>query len=135
MTLATAQKSSAMATKKTVAGFTVYPITYGHVHWLREIRKNKILCGKAEDDFALAEICYALTKESLPLQSIKGASATKAVNDFLMSGTTAALSALFAYAAEQMEIHIKTLTAPKKQPAQANRKPVARVRKRSSATR
>lgn len=130
MTKEKAQLASVMAQPKTIHGVKVWPVTQGHIIWLRETRKNKILNGKDEDDFAMAEICFAFTQDPLPLQRITGQAATKRVNDLLISSPVATLRALFTYAAEQLDIYIKTLAAPKKLPAQASRKPVARVRKR-----
>lgn len=130
MTKEKAQLASVMAQPKTIHGVKVWPVTQGHIIWLRETRKNKILNGKEEDDFTMAEICFAFTQDPLPLQRITGQAATKRVNDLLISSPVATLRALFTYAAEQLDIYIKTLAAPKKLPAQASRKPVARVRKR-----
>jgi len=130
ITLERAQSASVTATTKTIAGHKVWPVTHGHIIWLRDIRKNKIICGKAEDDFAMAEICYAFTQAPLPLQRIVGTKAKTAVETLLIESTPAALISLFTYASEQLEIYLKTLTAPKKQPAEASRKPAARVRKR-----
>lgn len=130
MTKEKAQLASVMAQPKTIHGVKVWPVTQGHIIWLRETLKNKILNGKDEDDFAMAEICFAFTQDPLPLQRITGQAATKRVNDLLISSPVATLRALFTYAAEQLDIYIKTLAAPKKLPAQASRKPVARVRKR-----
>lgn len=130
ITLAQAQSSSAMATTKTVAGIKVYPVAYGHIYWLRDLRKNKILAGKDENDFAMAEICFAFTNDALSLQRLTGAPVTKRINDLLMGNSVATLSSLFEYAAEQLSIHIKTLVSPKKPTAQVSRKPAARVRKR-----
>lgn len=120
-----------MATKK-VAGHTVWPITYGHIVWLRDLRKNKFILKQTVEDFAIAEICFAFTQEPLALQSIKGATATKRINDLLLSTSPATLTALFTHAIEQFEIHAKTLTLPKKAQAAAppRRKTAARARKR-----
>ena len=125
-----AQKKSLLATTKTVAGHKVHSIAYGHILWLRDVRKNKILTKSVEDDFAMAEICFAFTQDPLALQSFTGAKATKSVNDLLLSSSPATLESLFNHATEQITIYCKTLTSPKKAQAQANRKPVARRRKR-----
>lgn len=130
MTKEKAQLTAVMAITKTIHGVKVWPVTQGHIIWLREIRKNKILNGKPEDDFAMAEICFAFTQDPLPLQRITGQAATKRVNELLISSPVATLRALFTYAAEQLDIYIKTLASPKKLPAQASRKPAARARKR-----
>jgi len=126
----TAQIKSVVATTKTVSGVKVWPVTQGHIIWLRDTRKNKIMTGKAEDDQSMAEICFAFTKDPLVLQRIIGQSATKQVNELLIGTPVATLSALFNYAAEQLDIYIKTLTTPKKATAEVNRKPAARARKR-----
>jgi len=130
MKIETAQKKSLLATTKTVAGHTVHTIAYGHVVWLRDTRKNKIITQGKEDDYSMAEICFAFTQDPLALQGIIGAKATKAVNDLLLSSSPATLASLFVHAAEQLTIYAKTLTTPKKAPAQESRKPAARRRKR-----
>lgn len=130
MTKEKAQLAAVMAQPKTLHGVKVWPVTQGHIIWLRETRKNKILNGKPEDDFAMAEICFAFTQDPLQLQRITGQSATKRVNELLLSSPVATLRALFTYAAEQLDIYIKTLASPKKAPAQESRKPAARARKR-----
>jgi len=130
MTKEKAQIAAVMATPKTIHGVKVWPVTQGHLTWLRSTRKNKILNGKDEDDFSMAEICFAFTQDPLPLQRITGQAATKRVNDLLVSTPVRTLKALFVYAAEQLDIYIQTLTSPKKQPAQVSRKPAARARKR-----
>lgn len=130
MTTDRAQVSSVMSGTKIVGGHKVYPITYGHIYWLNDIRKNKILQGKDENDFSMAEICFAFTQDSLSLQRLTGANATKRINALLMGSTATQLTSLFTYAAEQITIHIQTLISPKKAQAQVSRKPAARVRKR-----
>mgnify|MGYP000166720174 CR=1 FL=1 len=130
MTTEKAQLAAVMAQPKTIHGVKVWPVTQGHIIWLRETRKNKILNGKEEDDFAMAEICFAFTQDPLPLQRITGQVAAKRINELLIASPVSTLRALFTYAAEQLDIYIKTLVSPKKLPAQASRKPAARARKR-----
>lgn len=130
MTTQKAQLAAVMAQPKTIHGIKVWPVTPGHIIWLRETRKNKVLNGKPEDDFAMGEICFAFTQDPLPLQRITGQVATKRVNELLIATPVATLRALFVYAAEQLDIYLKTLASPKKLPAQASRKPAARARKR-----
>ena len=126
----TAQKKSLIATTKTIAGHTVYSVAYGHVVWLRDIRKNKIITKSAEDDFSMAEICFAFTKDPLALQSFTGAKATKEINDLLLSSSPATLGSLFNHAAEQLEIYCSTLTTQKKTGQSVKKKPIPRARKR-----
>ena len=130
MKTATAQKKSLLATTKTVAGHTVHTIAYGHVVWLRDTRKNKIITQCKEDDFSMAELCFAFTQDPITLQGIVGAKATKAINNLLLSSSPATLGSLFNHAAEQLSIYAKTLTTPKKATAAVSRKPAARRRKR-----
>jgi hypothetical protein len=131
MKTTTAQRKSLVATTKTIAGHTVYSIAYGHIVWLRDTRKNKVVTSGKEDDFSMAEVCFAFTQDPLVLQGITGAKATKLVNDLLLSSAINTLEDLFNHAAEQLVIYAKTLSTPKKSPAAASRKPAVRPRKRS----
>ena len=120
----TAQSRSVTDTSKTIHGVKVWPLAYGHRSWLIT-RKNKVVLGKDDvDDFHIAEFCFAFTKDPLALQSVKGASATKQVNDLLFSSSEAKLRALLKHAFEQVEIYQKTLVAPKKPQAATGRKKI-----------
>lgn len=131
MTTKTAQNKSAYSQPKTVAGHKVYPAAYGHINWIVG-RKNPVMTGKgAVDDYALAEICFAFTQEPKSLQNITGANAKKRANDLLVESSPKTLIELWTYAAEQIEIYHKTLSFPKKAPAQSkNRKTANPARKR-----
>ena len=131
MTTKTAQNKSAYARIKTIGGHKAYPVSYGHINWILG-RKNPVMTGKGTvDDYALSEISFAFTQDPKALQGLKGVRAKKLVTDFLMEGTPAVLTALWTHAAEQIEIYHKTLTSPKKAPAQSkSRKTASRVRKR-----
>lgn len=130
MTPDAARRKSLTSVTKTVAGLKVWPVAYGHVLWLRDTRKNKILTRGDADDFSVAEICFAFTQDPLALQSITGAKATKAVNDMLLSGSISDLNKLFEHATEQLTIYAKTLPVAKKTPAAPRRANAARSRRK-----
>lgn len=118
----TAQSRSITDAPKIIHGTKVWPLAYGHRSWLIQ-RKNKVVLGsKNVDDYAIAEFCFAFTRDPLALQSIKGVAATKVVNDLLFSSSEAKLSALLKHAFEQVEIYQKTLSVPKKPQAAKGRK-------------
>lgn len=126
------KSQDAYATTQTIAGHTVWPCAYGHIHWLTE-RKNPLLTQKGNiDDFALAEICYAFTVEPKALQSVKGATAKSKINAFLMGATSGALIKLWTHASKEIEAYFASITTPKKDTPQAqkNRKPATQARKR-----
>jgi hypothetical protein len=126
------KSNPAYSTKKTISGYTVYPCTYGHIHWLMG-QKNPVFTQKGKvDDYALAEICYAFTVEPSPLQSIKGAIAKKKVNDFLINSTTKPLMDLWKHAMQEIELFYDSMTVPKKAipQVQKSRKPAISAKKR-----
>lgn len=129
MTIERAQKESVTATTKTIAGIKVWPISYGHITWLRE-RKNLLLTKGQASDASLAEICFAFTKDPVALQSVKGPAAIKAVNEMFLRTPISTMNSLFVYASDQIAIYLKTITSPKKAPERQSRKTASRAKKR-----
>jgi hypothetical protein len=131
MTTARAQALSVVSKPSEIDGDTLYPGTRGHIIWLRDERKNKLFHKPKEmTDFDSAEILFAYSTNPEKLQSIKGQAATAIIKKFSINLTHDREKRLSDHADEQLEKYIRTLTSPKKQPAQASRKPVARARKR-----
>jgi uncharacterized protein YecA (UPF0149 family) len=119
----TAQIRSITDAPKMIHGIKVWPMALGHLTWLNQ-RKNKFITEGKTDDFTLAELCFCFTVHPAEIKTYQGAKATKQIEEFADCCSVQKLTALYNHAVEQLLIHIKTISHPKKAQAAKGRKKI-----------
>jgi hypothetical protein len=105
---------SVIASTKEIEGIKVWPVSFGAIIWLRDVRKNKLLHGESPTEIDLAEVCFAFANNPLELSSMTKATIDKGVNDLLYGNSVKTLSALMTYCNNQLLDHINSIVVPKK---------------------